>query len=244
MNRSRRVGITCNLMPAADRHFYKNKALHYGEESMVQAVERAGGVAVLLPLPTDVERTIPVYLDMVDGLILSGGSDVSPGNYGEDPADARWAGQPRRDAFEMALLHGALESEKRVLGVCRGLQVVNVALGGSLWQDLSTLRPDTRVHRSQEEYDGLGHDIDVVAGTPLADLIGEGRRRVNSVHHQGVRRLAEGMEVWATASADGVVEAIGDPGRPDMLAVQWHPEWMYGDPGAEAVFRWLVKPEE
>lgn len=238
-----RIGITCNYLPPVDRHFYKHKALHYGEQSMAHCVEEAGGIPLFLPLPIDVDATVPALVASVDGVILSGGSDVAPGSYGEEVLDERWAGQPHRDAFEIAVAHETLAQGKRLLGICRGLQVINVAMGGSLWQDLSTLRPDTDVHRSQELYDSLGHEVQVLGGSLLEGLIGDGRRRVNSVHHQGIRRLAEGLQVWATADDDGVIEAVGDPDRPNLLAVQWHPEWMNGDPGAAALFRWLLTGE-
>jgi putative glutamine amidotransferase len=226
-----------------DRHFYKHKALHYGEQSMAHAVESAGGTPLFLPLPQDLDSTVPALVSAVDGIILSGGSDVAPGSYGEQTLDERWAGQPERDAFEMAVAHQCLAQDKRLLGICRGLQVINVAMGGSLWQDLQSLRPDSNVHRSQEQYDALGHDIDVADDTLLAGLIGDGRQYVNSVHHQGIRRVADNLRVWATAAEDHVIESVGDPDDPNLLAVQWHPEWMADDPGAQAIFGWLLTGE-
>ena len=226
-------------MPAVDRHFYKHKALHYGEQSMAFAVEKAGGIPLLLPLPEDLESSVGDLVDAVDTVILSGGSDLSPASYGEDLQDERWAGQPGRDAFEIAVARRCIEQGKRLLGVCRGLQVINVALGGSLWQDLVTMRPDSEVHRSQDQYDALGHDVEVTPDTLLARLIGDGRRYVNSVHHQGIRRVAAGLQVWAVGD-DGVIESVGDPDNSELLAVQWHPEWMHGDGGAEAIFGWLI----
>jgi putative glutamine amidotransferase len=194
-------------------------------------------------LPSDVEELVPELVATVDAVILSGGSDVSPECYGESPEDPRWAGQPRRDEFEIALAKGTLDTGKRLLGICRGLQVVNVALGGSLWQDLVTMRAGSEVHRSQELYDGLLHDVAVTDDTLLSNLIGGGRQRVNSVHHQGIKRLADGLEIWAEATEDGVVESFGSAAIPHLLGVQWHPEWMSGDPGAEAIFRWLTLGE-
>ncbi len=237
------VGITCNYLPPVDRHFYKHKALHYGEQSMAHAVEGAGGVPLFLPLPVDLDAGVAALVGAVDTVILSGGSDVSPATYGEDVRDERWAGQPGRDAFEMAIARRCMHEGKRLLGICRGLQVINVALGGSLWQDLVTMRPGTEVHRSQEQYDALGHEVHVEQDTVLAELIGDGRQYVNSVHHQGIKRVADGLTVWATSTVDGVIEAVGDPDNSELLAVQWHPEWMYGDRGAEAIFSWLLDGE-
>jgi putative glutamine amidotransferase len=232
------VGISANVLPPEDRQFYKNKGLFYGEESMVRAVERAGGVAVYLPVPAEPEA-VDDLVDVVDAIILSGGTDVDPSTYGEELLDERWRGQPDRDAFEGALLRRALGTGRRVLGICRGCQVINASLGGTLWQDVSSLRPGTRSHRDQEAYDAFCHRVEVLEGTPLAALIGSGERQVNSVHHQAVKDLAPGMEVWASAG-DGVIEAVGDPNEPNLMAVQWHPEWMPDDAGARALFAWLV----
>jgi putative glutamine amidotransferase len=184
----------------------------------VQAVEKAGGRALLVPPAGDaIEET----LDRLDGLIFSGGSDLDPAHYGQDPHEETLGIVPHRDEAELGLLRGALEREMPVLAICRGSQVLNVARGGDLVQHL----PEVVGHHDHKN-DPAGvfadHDVDVVAGTHVQRLLGD-RAPVKSHHHQGFGRIGEGLRVAAHAH-DGTVEAVEDPDRPFVVGVLWHPE--------------------
>ena len=158
--------------------------------------------------------------------MLHGGSDVWPGSYGEEPLKPEWSGDRIRDEYEIALLRAFIDAGKPVLGVCRGLQVINVAFGGTLYQDITTQQPGSLTHRDAALYDQNFHEIELVSGTRLAALYRESRApRVNSVHHQGVKKLADGFTVEATSPDDGMVEAMRWTGGSYVNAVQWHPEF-------------------
>jgi putative glutamine amidotransferase len=176
----------------------------------------------------------------LDGLVMSAGADVSPQSYGESAQDPRWLGDPLRDAWEMALYHQAIAQQRPVLGICRGCQLLNVAEGGSLWQDVVTGIPGSAVHRSQTYYDGLTHEVVVDPKSELFDILGSQTVQVNSVHHQAIRKLGSGLQICARSS-DGVVEAIWRTGTPWVLGVQWHPEWMLGNPVQQQVFARFIE---
>jgi putative glutamine amidotransferase len=169
--------------------------------------------------------TLAHYAQWLDGLVLSGGSDVWPGSYGESPLDARWSGDRVRDEYEKALAAAFVAEGKPVFGVCRGLQLLNVAYGGTLYQDIVTQRTGAPSHREASSYDRHFHDVEFVPGTRLAELYpGMPRAKVNSVHHQAIKDLAPGFVVEAR-SPDGLVEAVRRPGPGFVAAVQWHPEF-------------------
>ncbi|MBL9107017.1 MAG: gamma-glutamyl-gamma-aminobutyrate hydrolase family protein [Myxococcales bacterium] len=223
-----RIGISCGLLPPdPERALFKGKPLAYGEAHLSAAVARAGGLPYLLPDLPD-PRLLAALVDDLDALVLSGGSDVSPQTYGEDPLDPRWAGDPERDAYERALISAAVARELPVLGVCRGHQILNAALGGSLYQDIGAQVDGAGVHRDWERYDDNEHPVRIVEDTWLAGVHGAGEHLVNSVHHQAVRALAPGLTASAW-SADGLVEALE---RVDdehfLVGIQWHPEWLHG----------------
>jgi len=208
------IGITTYLTPASWGAWHLEAVLV--PASYVRAVERAGGVPVLIPPGASYDET----LDRVDGLIFSGGSDLDPELYGED-AHAETVGIFReRDDFELGLMRAALERDVPLLAICRGSQVLNVALGGDLEQHL----PDRLGHEGHKEVSGTfsEHAVEPVPGTTLAPLIGE-RTTVKSHHHQGYGRLGDGLREAARAE-DGTVEAIEDPSRRFTVGVLWHPE--------------------
>ncbi len=183
----------------------------------VHAVEAAGGRALLVPPSAEgVEET----LDALDGLILSGGADLDPASYGAEAHPKTDGIRPERDGAELALLEAALARDMPVLAVCRGSQVLNVALGGDIVQHL----PEVVGHEGHKQTPGAfaDHDVDVLPGTKLHDVIGE-QAPVKSHHHQGYGRLGEGLREAARAD-DGTVEAIEDPSRRFALGVLWHPE--------------------
>ena len=173
-----------------------------------------------------------------DGLLLGGGRDVAPSRYGRPVRPgARVATDPGRDLLDFELFERARQAEAPVLGICRGLQVINVALGGSLIQDIPSERPSTVVHRRRAEKKKTrrDHTVSLRAGTRLARLAGATEIAVNSRHHQAIDELADGLVVSATAP-DGIPEAVEATIGPWLLAVQWHPENLAGDPVTERLF--------
>jgi putative glutamine amidotransferase len=195
-------------------------------EAYLAAVRAAGGLPVVLaPLATPEE--IAATLDAVDGLLFTGGRDVDPRHFGEAVLNETVELEPDRDAFELPLIRGALARDLPVLAVCRGCQVLNVALGGSLWQDLPAQRPSDLVHRQRAPRDAVTHAVHIRAGSLLAAVAGEGVAdgilQANTFHHQAVRDVAGGL-VAVGYAADGTVEAVEAPDHAFVLGVQWHPE--------------------
>lgn len=190
----------------------------------VAMIRAAGGEPVLMP--TGDERAARRLLGLVDGLMLTGGDDVNPERYGEAALECCGNITPERDAFERALVMEALERDMPVFGICRGIQSLNVILGGSLYQDLATqISPECKLHQQAAPFDAPVHEVDIVAGSPLGELLGTTRISVNSMHHQAIKQLAPGLEAMAYAP-QGFVEAAHMPGRRYVRAVQWHPEYM------------------
>ena len=189
----------------------------------VGAVQRAGGIALLLPPDRDAIEEPDALLDPLDGLVLAGGVDVGPANYGASAHPATDPPNELRDAFELALARRALEREIPLLGICRGMQVMNVAAGGTLHQHL----PDVVGHDAHRVQLGVfaDHDVRLEDGSLAARAAGEPLHTTKSHHHQGVDALGEGFVVtgWSQAG-DDLPEAIEDPGRRFALGVQWHPE--------------------
>ncbi len=232
-----RIGLSaCLMAPDFGRDLFKGKALQYLEGSMAAAIWRAGGLPVLLPDLRD-ESASRELIASIDGLLLQGGADVAPEHYGQSPLRSEWSGDPARDRYEFALIKRAVDRRIPVLGVCRGHQVLNVALGGSLWQDIGSQVQDALVHRDREEYDHLGHSVHVdesswvarvyrgqlegISGAQAAAEPGGAARarsnppasilHVNSVHHQSICEIAPGLRATAFAP-DGVIEAIEPDG--------------------------------
>ena len=223
------IGITANIFPATDRKFYKNKELLVAERSMVHRILINGGVPLVLPVTGDAQ-VIAKTVELLDGLLLSGGADVDPSSWG---AEVRWPGQPERDQFESALVHALRAKKRPILGVCRGLQLLNVALGGSLLQDIQTDRPSCHSHRSQEMYDQLRHPVTLQEGSWVSGLFGNvTEATINSVHHQAIDGLAPDLEALAW-SDDGLIEAVHAPADRWTRGVQWHPEWATGEPNLQ-----------
>lgn len=228
MTRPLRIGISaCFFHRDPDRPIFKGKTLLYLEESMAHWVMAGGALAYLVPTtpgggPLDPDDLVAD----LDALLLHGGSDVCPRSYGEQPLRPEWEGDEVRDRYEIDLLRRFEAAGKPVLGICRGAQVINVAFGGTLFQDIATQVDTDRVHRSHELYDTNTHDIDLVAGSALAALYpGRPRATVNSIHHQAVKDVGDGLVVEARSSDDGVVEALRLEGGGYVVGVQWHPEF-------------------
>lgn len=225
------IGVSaCFFHADPERKIFKGKTLQYVEQSIVHWVHAGGAMVLMIPSPEGETRRGDVelgdYADMLDGLVLEGGSDVWPGSYRETPLRPEWTGDRIRDGYEIALIDAFVQRRKPVLGICRGLQIMNVAFGGTLYQDISTQLPGALEHRDWHIYDQNFHAIDLVSGTHLADLYGDpGRVRVNSVHHQGIKDLAPGFAVEARSTHDGIVEAFRREGDSFAAGVQWHPEF-------------------
>ena len=194
----------------------------------VRAVERAGGLPILLPVTASTE--VAELLDVVHGVVVSGGGDVDPARYGATPASETSGVDEARDAFDLALWAQLLESAIPTLAVCRGVQILNVALGGSLHQHLP----------EHDRGTGVTHRAEVDPGSALAGVLGTNDVEVNSLHHQSIDRLGDAVRVIARAP-DGVVEAIEIAGHPSVLAVQWHPELLRHRPEQLALFEDLVR---
>ena len=209
------VGITTYVTPAKWGSWEQDAALV--PTQYVDAVERAGGRALLVPPSSEgIEET----LDAVDGLIFSGGSDLDPGTYEQEAHPETVGVVPERDDAELALLSAALERDLPVLAICRGSQILNVALGGDLVQHLPEVVGDEKHKHTPGVF--ADHDIEVVPETRIGRLLGD-RAPVKSHHHQGFGRLGEGL-VEAARADDGTLEAVEDPSRRFTLGVLWHPE--------------------
>ena len=187
-----------------------------------RSVFQAGGQPVLLPVSPDPEAVLDV-LDRLDGLVLTGGPDVAPHLYGQMPKPGLDNIDLERDRMEWALALAAWDQGLPTLGICRGVQLMNVVHGGDLYQDISREAPEAGLHTVLAPKSVLTHPVIVAAGTRLASIMGEGRVMVNSGHHQAVRAPAPELVVAARAE-DGIIEALERPGGSFHLGVQWHPE--------------------
>jgi len=226
------IGITCGQK--------ENEARFHLNRAYVQAVEAAGGLPIILPGCTSQEEMAGL-LYLIQGLILSGGGDVDPVHFGEEPLPGLGEIDPTRDIFELTFTRLALASEIPILGICRGIQILNIAFGGSIYQDIVTQvkgrqvsRPGFQPGQSLPE-DGClehyqkapcwhpTHKVKIVSGTILAQIFGAALLRVNSFHHQAVRQLAPGF-ITSALAIDGIIEGIESTSHPFALGVQWHPE--------------------
>jgi putative glutamine amidotransferase len=226
-----KIGISaCFLHPDPTRTVFAKKTLQYIEQSMAHWVMSSGALPVMIPSPAGDTARGEVHFDdyaqWLDALVLHGGADVWPGSYGEAPLEQRWSGDRVRDEYEIALLRAFVDSGKPVLGVCRGMQLINVAFGGTLYQDIGTQRPEALVHRDADVYDHNFHQLEIVPDTRLQAIFADTRScKINSIHHQGIKALAPGFVVEAQCPDDGMIEAIRHTGAAYVAAVQWHPEF-------------------
>jgi putative glutamine amidotransferase len=225
-----KIGISaCFFHPDGERKAAPSKTLLWIEQSTAHWLMSEGALPVMIPsLDGPTFRggvTAADYARELDGILMHGGADVWPGSYGEEPLRPEWHGDRLRDEYEIALVRAFSAAGKPVFGICRGVQLINVAHGGTLYQDITTQKPGSRVHRDAEIYDLNFHEVDVLPGTRLAALLKAGRHKINSVHHQGIKDIAPGFEVEAVSPDDGVIEAIRHAGRSWVAGVQWHPEF-------------------
>jgi putative glutamine amidotransferase len=209
-----------------------SKTLHYLEQSVAHWLLSGGAMPMMVPAvdATSVVQRSDIdlhdYAAALDGLVLQGGNDVAPQSYGEQPLTPEWHGDSVRDRYEMELIRAFVAAGKPVFGICRGLQLLNVTYGGTLWQDIPTQRPDALPHRVSGRYEHHHHAVEFVAGSRLAALYpGQPRATTNSIHHQGIKDLARDFVVEARCPDDGMIEAVRWQGPSFVAAVQWHPEF-------------------
>ncbi|MEQ9302674.1 MAG: gamma-glutamyl-gamma-aminobutyrate hydrolase family protein [Marinoscillum sp.] len=221
-----KIGVSaCFMYPDPNRTVFAPKTLSYLENDMARYITRAGVLPILIP---DVDEALldDIVADL-DGFIFQGGTDMAPSTYGEKPI-GRWLGDPIRDTYELNLFGKAVKSKKPILAICRGMQLMNVYFGGTLYQDTETQVPEVLIHRDAEVYDFLSHKIVFSKGKILDKIYqNETCGHINSVHHQSVKGLGKNLEVLAECPEDGIIEAIGYTKAPEgwVMGVQWHPEF-------------------
>jgi len=215
------IGVSCNIEDVKYGGLWMERVAMV-PLTYVRAVARAGGRPLLLaPTPTDLADP-DALLDLLDGVLITGGADLAAQTYGADAHPETVGTDTERDAFEIALVRAASERDLPCLGICRGMQIVNVAHGGTLEQHL----PDRLEHDIHRGADGdfADHEVEVEPRSLAAVAAGDTRIAVRSYHHQGVERVGEGLVVTARAEGDATVEGLEDPTRRFMLGVLWHPE--------------------
>lgn len=232
-----RIGISaCFFHADPIRPVFKGKTLQYLEQSMVRWITSTitsttpqGAHAYLIPsLAPDSPVKVSAMVEDFDGLVLQGGSDLAPQSYGETPLKPEWAGDYIRDVYEIELVHAFLKAGKPILGICRGAQLLNVALGGTMVQDIEMQVPGARVHRNWDQYDQIFHEIKIEENSGLAKIFRKPAgftAKINTVHHQGLARLGRDLIVEARCTEDQVIEAIRYTGNSYAFGVQWHPEF-------------------
>ena len=194
------------------------------QPTYVDAIIKSGGIPFILPYTFDDE--LESMLDNCDGFLFSGGGDIDPKYYGENISSECGNIQNKRDEFELRLFDKIIKTGKPIMGICRGAQVINVALGGTLYQDIPTQINTNISHRQVEPKDCFSHSVSVMQETPLFDLVGSDNIRVNSFHHQSIKSLGKNLQVMAKAD-DGIIEAVYSTDRQYIRAYQWHPERLF-----------------
>ena len=237
--RTLKIGVSARIFhPEAGAKGLQGKTLQYLEESIAQWVMSRDVLVFMIPTVNTNGLLHPSkirlrdYAKHLDGLVLQGGADVAPQTYSQTPTRPEWIGDSARDMYELELLHEFIEAGKPVLGICRGCQLINVAFGGTLYQDLASDLPGAEQHVN-ELYDSHRHAIEFPAGSSLAAMFPVERAPlVNSIHHQAVRDLGRDLRAEAVSQGDNVVEAVRHTKSRFVMGVQWHPEF-HGASGGE-----------
>lgn len=198
-------------------------------EAYIQAIQQAGGIPIMIPIDLDTADVARVF-DVVDAVLLPGGGDVDPAFYGAPMSDLVKRIDQDRDRVEIWAAQTAVAQKKPLLAICRGHQVLNVALGGTLWADLPNQMPGALPHDFDNTHprNYAAHPVSIAPDSHLAGYLGATETAVNSLHHQGIRDLAPELRAVATAP-DGLIEAVEVPDHPFAIGVQWHPEWLVAD---------------
>jgi len=235
------IAVTCSSKYDLPWGLYAPpQRLDYLVEGYVRCVELAGGLPVGLPLADDPD-TAAAIVARTDGLILSGGPDIAPHRFNQEPKPGLGEVDHRMDETELAAARAAVELGKPVLGVCRGIQLLAAALGGDLYQDIPTEVPGALNHSQQADKAGLAHKVALQPGTRLHAIVGQDSLWVNSKHHQAVKTPPPGFVVSARSS-DGLIEALERPEGPFLMAVQWHPEGTcHRDRSSLKIFQALIE---
>ena len=209
-------------------------------QAYLDAILTAGGLPILLPTGLPL-TALPELVNRFDGFVLSGGGDVDPALYGGRANANVHAINAERDAFELALIPLVLDADKPLLAICRGAQILNVALGGSLYEDIPSALPAALRHDWYPNIprDYLAHTVEIEPGSRLAEILGTRKLRTNSLHHQAIRQPAPGLEVVARAE-DDVIEAVELPGKRFAIGVQWHPECLPEEPAMQKLFKGFI----
>lgn len=206
----------------------------------MEAIIEAGGTPIMLPLTSDQEN-LTTLINICDGFIFTGGHDIAPSYYHQEESSYLGEIVPQRDEMEFKLLSSLLALDKPILGICRGIQLLNVALGGTLYQDLPHLCPSDINHRQDAPYDQSIHQVSLITDSPLHQLLKQDTIGVNSCHHQAIKDLGSSLEIMASAD-DGIIEAIYLPDKRFIWAVQWHPEFSYlVNKDSKKIFKALVQ---
>jgi putative glutamine amidotransferase len=234
------IGITTQTLQAIDGIPVGLPHSVVMNQRYYHAAAMAGAAPVLIPLLDEVDTLRSIY-ERMDGILIPGGVDIDPAAFGEVPHEKLGRIDPARDHVEIQLAKWAVEDRKPILGLCRGLQVINVALGGTLYQDLEAEYPNAIKHDYFPNYgferDYLAHDVALVSGTRLQHAMASDRIPVNSMHHQGIKVLGTALEPSATAP-DGLIEAVESTDGSFVVGVQWHPEvFESSDPNTEQLFK-------
>jgi putative glutamine amidotransferase len=218
------IGITADLSQVPQRRFTaSNEPTIFLPRRYNRAVEMSGGIPLLLPF-TRSRALMRQYIGRLDGLVISGGAfDIHPSYYNEKPIKKIGAIKEERTEFELEMTHLALKRDLPLLGICGGAQAINVALGGSLYQDIATQAPHANQHEQGAKKEIGGHKVIIARGTRLEKILRRRSLEVNTTHHQAVKTLGQGLVVNATAE-DGLIEGIESPRHSFVLGVQWHPE--------------------
>ncbi|MBI4194314.1 MAG: type 1 glutamine amidotransferase [Betaproteobacteria bacterium] len=233
MNRPLKIGLSPRFLHNVPSQLgFKGKTLQYLEQSVAHWLMTANAMVFMMPsiegggLLRRGNIRIADYAAELDALVLQGGADVSPLTYGETPLRPEWRGDRIRDMYEIDLLQEFVSAGKPVLGICRGLQLINVAFGGTLYQDIALQRRDEIDHHNADAFDKNFHALAFVAGSGLAVLYPNvAAVRVNSIHHQAVKTLGKDLVVEALSVPDRIIEAIRWQGPGYVVGVQWHPEF-------------------
>lgn len=191
----------------------------------IHAIERSAGIPILFPYVRDGE-TIELLVDICDGFFFTGGADIDPKRYGEEATESIGDIQEYRDEFEFQVFEKVINTSKPILAICRGSQLVNVALGGTLYQDIPSEMKTNISHRQNEPKFSYSHDVRIIVNTPLYEMMGNERIKANSFHHQAIKTLGKGLEIMAVAD-DGIIEAVYSSGKQYIRAYQWHPERLF-----------------
>jgi putative glutamine amidotransferase len=218
------IGITADLAtPQSLGLDRQRESTFFLPQRYCRAVESAGGTAIILPM-TASSLALRQYLEKLDGLLLSGGNfDIHPSYYGEKPLKALGEIKQERTEFELDLTSRALRQDRPLLGICGGAQAINVALGGSLYQDIATQLPHAGEHQQGTKKEIGGHYVNIHRGTRLRQIVKRDALEVNTTHHQAVKKVGSGLVVNATAD-DGLIEGIESSRHSFVLGIQWHPE--------------------